>query len=176
MVLVVDSIVPATGGDPSDPTIPSRYFGALQRMGVPSLSLAHVTKVHDPTYPFGSAFWHNLARVTWSLMPKGEDILLTMRKSNNYQKPPAQTVIYTWQDGVLREVWERKASVVLLDRILEVLEDGPATTSDIAGMLNDGVPTGERVSVDTVGRTLRREASRRGSKVSGSDGTWTISA
>lgn len=38
---------------------PSSYGAALQHIGLPTLSIAHVTKEGSLKYPFGSVFWHN---------------------------------------------------------------------------------------------------------------------
>ena len=76
-VLVIDSIVMAcAGADPMKPETAALYAGALERIGLPALSLAHVTKTEDLRYPFGSAFWHNFARTTWSLKPDAERAIL----------------------------------------------------------------------------------------------------
>jgi AAA domain len=174
--IVIDSAMMACAGkDPSDPETPGLYYGALQQIGVPNLTLAHVTKVGDPRMPFGSVQWHNLARVTWSMMPKGEDVLLTCQKDNNHMKPSAAVITMTWFEGMLREVSETRAIVKLLDRIIEVLADGPATAPAIAATLNDGLPKDEHTSLDTVRNALNREL-RRGtsSRVTIVDGQWLI--
>lgn len=139
-----------------------RYSAALQTIGVASLTLAHVTKMHDARYPFGSVFWHNLARVTWSMMPKANDILLVCQKANNYLRPSAQTVDITWRDGYLREVGTRSATVSLLDRILEVLEGGPLSPAAIVAEMNAGYQTSEHVKSNTVSHTLTRGLAKDG--------------
>lgn len=136
---VVDSIVPAcAGSDPLKPEASSLYAGALEYIGLPTLSLAHVTKSDDLRYPFGSIFWHNLARVTWSLKSIGGGLLLTHRKHNNYEKVAAKRVETTWTSaGVLGEVWERDYSEFLSQRISAVLREGSMTPTQIADRLND---------------------------------------
>jgi hypothetical protein len=64
-LLIVDSVAPACGGKPEDAEVALRYFRALQRIGVTSANIAHVTKTADSDYPFGSIFWHDEARATW---------------------------------------------------------------------------------------------------------------
>lgn len=175
--LVIDSAVMACAGtDPSSPEAPSLYSSGLQAIGVPSLTLAHVNRAHDARYPFGSVFWHNLARITWSLMPKGEERLLVARKHNNYAKPGASSVTSTWHDGVLGEVWEKPAAWTLLDRIAEALSDGPATPSAIAGILNDGMEEGERTTRQSVSGVLTRDLRTNGtsSRFTVEDGNWTL--
>jgi len=176
--LIVDSAVMACAGtDVSSPDAPSLYAGALQAIGLPSLTLAHVNRAHDARYPFGSVFWHNLARVTWSLMPKGEERILVARKHNNYAKPGASSVVLTWHDGLLREVWEKPAAWTLLDRIAEVLADGePRTPSGLADALNEDVEQGEQTSRQTIAATLSRDLKRSGtaSRFTVEDGKWKL--
>jgi hypothetical protein len=174
--LGVDSAMMACAGkDPSDPETPGLYNGALQQIGVPNLTLAHVTKVGEARYPFGSVQWHNLARVTWSMMPKGDDVLLTCQKDNNHMKPSAAVVTMTWHDGMLREVTETRAIVTLLDRIIEVLAGGAMTVAAIAEAMNEGRAKEERTSPETVRSALSRELKRgSSSRVTVADGHWLI--
>jgi hypothetical protein len=176
--VIIDSAAMAAAGiDPSSPEAPQLLAAGLQTIGLPSLTLAHVNRAHDARYPFGSVFWHNLARVTWSLMPKGEERILVCRKANNYAKPRAASVSATWHMGVLGEVAERPAVFTLLDRIDDVLADGLGRTpTDIAAMLNDGAAEGERTSVQSVSGVLSRDLKNRGaaSRFTVADGRWTL--
>jgi hypothetical protein len=70
--LIVDSIAYACGGPPEDAVVASGFLNALQQLGLGSrlgvLAIAHVTKADTKAAtdkPFGSAFWHNSARLTW---------------------------------------------------------------------------------------------------------------
>ena len=175
--LIIDSAVMACAGtDPSSPDAPTMYSSGLQVIGVPSLTLAHVNRAHDARYPFGSVFWHNLARITWSLMPKGDERILVGRKHNNYAPPGAASVTSTWQDGVLREVWEKPAVWSLLDRIAEALADGPMSPRDITAVLNDGVLPDEKTSRNSVTGVLSRDLKANGtsSRFTVLDGLWTV--
>lgn len=156
--VVVDSIVTACGGaDPMDPGTPARYAGALQAIGGPFLSLAHVTKADDMRYPFGSIFWHNLARVTWSLSKDGEQLMLTNRKANNYANQGRTSLTVTWLDNLPREVSERPYSAVLSDRIDEILDGGSLSAAAIVRRLNEEVDDDEQtVKSDSVRKALRR--------------------
>jgi hypothetical protein len=177
--LVVDSAAFACAGeDPSKAETAIRYGAALQVIGVPSLTLAHVTKLHDARYPFGSAFWHNAIRVSWSLMPKGEELVLVCRKANNYRKPSAQAVELTWYEDALREVIEKPAAWSLEDRIAEVLAHGPLTPLAIAAALNDGLAPGEQTTAATVRATLSRGLSKHGAtyRFTVADGSWRLRA
>ena len=156
--VVVDSAVPACGAtDPLKPEAAGQYAAGLERIGRPSRTLAHVTKAGDGRMPFGSAFWHNLARVTWSLARDGDSLLLVNRKANNYPWMGRHAVAFTWHDGVLGEVSERPYSLALADRIAEVLADGPLTVAEIADQLK---AEGESEKADTVSKTLRRHRDR----------------
>ena len=56
----------ATDGPPESSVEALKYFRTLHRIGVRgSLGIAHVTKNGDGAdqKPFGSAYWHNLARM-----------------------------------------------------------------------------------------------------------------
>lgn len=159
--VVIDSAMMACGKDPLETDAPQEFFEATQIIGVPSLTLGHVTKLHDARYPFGSIFWHNIARVTWSLMPKGEDIILTHRKANNYAKVSPQAITTTWHDGVLGEVTERPAAFSLLDKLADALEDGEAkTVQELAAILNEGLDAGDRTSSNAIRAVFSRELAR----------------
>lgn len=153
--VVIDSAVMACGSDPLKPEAAAEYAAALIDLRRPALSLAHVTKVDDPRYPFGSVFWHNLARMTWSLSGSDSEILLRHRKHNNYEGLGTLAVTYTWQDGLLREVWERGYNATVLRRVLDALDDGGAMSLDeILAAVNDGEH--RPVSRKTLQQTLRR--------------------
>jgi len=157
--LVVDSIVPACGAiDPLKPEAAGQYCAALARIGLPALSLAHVTKADSPAYPFGSIFWHNLARMSWSLTRDGETVQLVSRKANNYERLGRFIVSTTWLDGLLGEVSLTPYSVVLAERIAEAIAAEPLTVPEIVDRLNeDGADTGEaEIKADSVRHALRR--------------------
>lgn len=156
--VVVDSIVPACAGvDPMKPEAVSLYAGALEYIGRPVLSLAHVTKAEDLRYPFGSAFWHHLARTTWSLKRDGERAILAHRKHNNYASLGRFVVTTTWTDDKPGEVWERGYTAALADRIAEVLGSEALTITEIVDRLaEDEDGDGETVKANSVRTALRR--------------------
>jgi hypothetical protein len=159
--LIIDSVVMAcAGADPTDSTTAQLYFEALQQIEAPSLNLAHVTKLHDPRYPFGSVFWHNVPRMSWSLMPKGDSVLLQCRKHNNYPPQGAATITTTWRDGMLGEVSETRATLTLMDQIVDALSGGPLTLTAIAAALNEGLPAEEKTTSKVIRETLRRELAK----------------
>jgi hypothetical protein len=156
--VVIDSIVPACGGsDPMNPGTVALYVGALEYLGLPVLSLAHVTKADDLRYPFGSVFWHNLARITWSLHKDGERVILTHRKSNNYANQGRTVVTVTWRDGLPRDVAEQAYSAVVADRIEEVIASEALAVGTIVARLNVGLEEDEEpTKANTVNKALHR--------------------
>jgi len=153
--VVIDSAVMACGTDPLKPEAAAIYAAALIEIGRPALSLAHVTKVDDPRYPFGSVFWHNLARMTWSLTGSEAEVLLKHRKHNNYPSLGTFALSITWQDGYLREVWERGYNMTILRRVLDALDDaGSLTLDQLVAAINDDEH--KPVSRKTLQSTLTR--------------------
>jgi hypothetical protein len=62
---VYDSVGAACDGPPESAETAGRYFRAVRQIGVGSLHIAHITKGENGDQkPFGSVFWHNLARCT----------------------------------------------------------------------------------------------------------------
>jgi hypothetical protein len=170
---VVDSIVPACGGtDPLKPEAAGQYAAALVQIGIPALSLAHVTKADNPAYPFGSIFWHNLARMSWSLTRNGETVQLVCRKANNYGHLGRFVVSTTWLDERLGEVAITPYSVVLAGRIAEAVADKPLTLTEIVAKLNEDEPEGP-VKTDSVRAALRRGLKAR--RFTLSDDRWGLS-
>jgi len=107
-VAVVDSAVPAAyGADPLRPETAMLYARGVQVLGRPTLTLAHVTKGDSMAYPFGSVFWHNLARMTWSLQREEDGrLILQHRKRNNYDWKGRFDVDHIFLNDRLAEVVE----------------------------------------------------------------------
>lgn len=159
--VVIDSAAVACGGaDSLKPEAPGQYFPALRFIGRPTLTLAHVTKGDDLRYPFGSVFWHNLARVTWSaekVGAQGHQVILSHRKGNNHAHQGRQLVTITWRDGLPGEVWEETYNARLAVLISGVLKSGPMTVSRIVAALNEDLDEGDpRIKADSVRAALRR--------------------
>lgn len=66
-LLVVDSAVAACGGDPLKPEPVKSMFNAMNALALPVVLIAHCTKENGDATPFGTVFWHNLARMTWNI-------------------------------------------------------------------------------------------------------------
>jgi hypothetical protein len=88
-LVVVDSAGLAVGGSPLDEQITLAYCSAVRSLGVPVLTLAHVTKSGEDKYPFGSIMWSNAARATINVKAPEDDtgpvkhLGLFFRKMNN---------------------------------------------------------------------------------------------
>lgn len=154
--VVIDSAVMACGADPLKPDAAAAYAAALVDLQRPVLSLAHVTKTDDSRYPFGSIFWHNLARMTWSLGGTDAELLLRHRKHNNYAGLGTFSLSITWADGQLREVWERGYNASILRRVLDALGDAATALSleQLLAAINDDEH--KPVTKDSLRKTLTR--------------------
>ena len=71
-MVIIDSIMPASDGEPEKAETALRFFNTLSTLKVTTLLIAHITKPpgdgRDNSYkqkPFGSTAWHNMARRTW---------------------------------------------------------------------------------------------------------------
>jgi hypothetical protein len=94
-LIIVDSLAPACGDDPSAPGAAIATMNALRSLGGTRLAIGHVNKT-DRDKPgsnqttFGSIFWRNMTRSMWQLVPSQDVNLdntapfgLYNRKSNN---------------------------------------------------------------------------------------------
>jgi hypothetical protein len=156
--LIVDSLaVACAGADPLKPEVPAMYAAGLELIGLPVLSIAHVTKAEELRYPFGSIMWHNLSRTTWSLAKDGDHAILTNRKSNNHRPAGRFVIEVTYLDDRPAEVSERPYSAVLADQIDEVIGTEQLTAGQIVARLAEAVSDGETVpKADSVRAALRR--------------------
>jgi hypothetical protein len=175
--VVIDSAVMAVGmADALKPEAAVAYSEGLQLLGVPTLTLAHVTKVDgDSKYPFGSVFWHNLARLTWSMERKGDEVLLVNRKANNYARQPSYSVELVYHNGRLGSVTERRASETLMDKVADAMADGPLSVADIAASINAG--QSEPTKPNAIRSVLSRELTKGpASRVTKSGAVWGLRA
>lgn len=157
---VIDSVaIACAGSDVSDPGTPSLYAAGLELLERPITSIAHVNRAGDMTYPFGSVFWHNLARLSWSLEADGPRGILTPRKANNYERMAKVAVEVTWHNGRPVEVAERSYGDTVADRIRLVMGSERMTVRELTDAINDELDDGsKKVSEDDVRKTLNRMA------------------
>jgi len=179
--LMVDSYSVATSnGDTMGGEAAAReYFSGLARIGLPSLTIAHVRGDSGkfPERPFGSVFVHNLARETWAVERIGDDdaetidpdevrfgpyvvaLELRNKKANARPKSPAQFVTFSFfADGSIEVTTDLPAGRSVADLAADALADGPLTLPKIAAAIKED--TGEAVTADTLGRTFRRHPLR----------------
>lgn len=136
-LVVVDSINHAlVNGDPVDASVAGRYSGVAASLGIPVLSLAHVNRSQDHSKPFGSAGWHNGARMTWSLEKESTHAVLTNRKANNHAPFPKVMVEVLWRDNLPVNLSETTYHETLGEKINRLLEH-PKTEGEIVKALND---------------------------------------
>lgn len=165
-LLIVDSMVPACGGEPESAAVVMSFFNAIRMVGpITALIISHLTKLEAHRKglprPFGSVFTTNLARSTW-LARRAElgsvgilDVGMYHTKTNfgRLQEPRGLRFRFT-QDNIalsefsLEDVPELGAHVPLSRRVRGILKRGPATTSTIADAL--------AASSDSVSKSLRR--------------------
>ena len=161
---VFDSIALASDGPPEAAEVAAAYFRAVRQIGGGSLHLAHISKSEDgDRKPFGSAFWHNMARATWfikaaqstSLDNRVLNLGCFCRKAN--LGPPQNPVGF---------------EITFDEHITFLRRTNPADNADLAGQLSvrqrmvallcHGALTPEQISdeidaeVDTVKRESRR--------------------
>jgi hypothetical protein len=148
--IVLDSILLACDGPPESAEIAGNYFRALRRLRVGSLSIAHNTKGGDDRMPFGSAFWHHAARMTWFITRAeqigGEQVArvaLFNRKPGfgpppppiayEFQFLPGQTIIYRADCADIGEFAEH---MTVAQRMAHALRQGPMTVQELAELLD----------------------------------------
>lgn len=142
--LVVDSIAHACHGDVERNEIATGYMAVAQSLGIGSLHIAHVTKrgAHADERPFGSIFWHNSARETWSIARAPEydrddavGLVMQQRKSNI---GAPNTKLYTLQlvsenHRIFVQAVEAEAGQLFTAReqLRGALADGPLTRDEL---------------------------------------------
>ena len=169
-LLVVDSLGPASGGEPEGADAAIRTMTALRSLAVPALVLAHISgasaQMRGATRPYGSVFVWNLARSAWEMKRSDEtdaavvEVGLFHRKVNEGIRQGAWGLTFTFDpagdeatactvDAVtLGQSTDLTDKLALGARIRALLAPGALTTAELAEA------TG--ASEDTVGRTLRR--------------------
>lgn len=167
-VLIVDSIMPAVavGEDRlrSDAQVPFLYVGALDALGMPSLSFGHPPKGQPEGDPFGSFAWVAAMRLTWlGTMAEGDGhrIRWRVRKRNERGHIPGVLLTVSYADdgrpcGIERVDDEESTR----DWLLAALVSGPRSVSDLADDMlaeMENAPAGELERIrERLGKALRR--------------------
>lgn len=131
---IIDSVGLAAVHPLEDSESALGYFAALRSLGVATLSLGHVSKTADQQKPLGSAYWHNIPRITWEMRKSQEpgeshaSLALLNRKSNRgkLSRPLGFRVDFT--DTSVRYTEES----ILLD---PVLSKNASVKAQIIGMM-----------------------------------------
>jgi hypothetical protein len=172
--VICDSVGCATDGPPESAEAATKYFRAVRRLNVGSLHLAHVTKPKedgaDPTKPFGSVYWSNLARMTWFVKrtERADDsriaIALFNKKANlNALRPAVGLEIMFGADRTLiqrvdvADIDELARSLPVWQRMKKALVSGPRTYVSLAEELGPPDEDGRKRFVDTMSREVRRK-------------------
>lgn len=162
-LLVIDSAVQACGGEPEKADVASRYFNALRSLGVPSLTIAHETKLENHAYPFGSVFFWNAPRNIWNVQCDSDEddrvkqVGLFHRKNNNGPIHRAMAVrLFHGEDQTEigwgdRGLWEQELGAG--ERVVRRLRERSMTKGDLYAALN-------KVSRNTIDVAMRRLRAR----------------
>ena len=172
--LVVDSIGYACIGQEIEKSATAiNYKSALDKIGLPSLSLAHTTKENaDPKYPFGSVYWSNNTRSTIGIAGRGLDARSVKNRKTNQRSPfPDAEIPWDWSaSGMLPDTLvERPLSFDGLSLMLAAFEggEGSLTAKQILAAVLDA---GGVMDIRTVQRLLNAKPSA--FEHSGPRGKW----
>lgn len=188
--LFIDSALPAAGGDALDSETVRQFFAATARFNCPVCLIAHETKAENDFYPFGSIFWHNLARQTINFRsalagPIDRHVLLRSRKRNNgrHFEDLAFSVAFSDDEAHELPAWTRVKQLRVTqltsalqekrraaDRLEEFLTNHPnQTVTDLAESLG--------LNSDTIKTALhadRRFVAEGGSRGRGNASHWRV--
>lgn len=163
VLLIVDSVGWSANGPLVADDVAGDYFRALRGIGLPSLLVHHVAKTSDTHRPFGSAYWHNGARLAWYAELAGGGsgtgtaaVTLLNRKFTDGPTLAPRGITWTFgADGRVSAAFGdapapdlEDVAVPLRVRIRAALRTGALTIDELSAGL-DAMP-------DTVARTLRR--------------------
>ena len=179
--LVVDSVALACDGPPEAAEVAVRFFGALRELGLGSLLVAHVNRSGDTDRPFGSAFWHNGARLTWYAKLESDGggsttVGLFCKKANTGPRPAPMGYRIDWDSDRIaiartdvRTVQDFAAHVPVRFRMQAEITTGAKTIAEIAAALD--------VPPDTVKKAVDRDqkaARPMFARVVGEDGVYRV--
>ena len=190
--LIVDSYSVATSnGDTMGGEAAAReYFSAHSRIGLPSLTIAHVKRDSGkfPDRPFGSVFVHNLCRESWAVERLGDEpgaddetpygphivaLELRNKKANARPASPAQYVTFAfYDDGSIEANTDKPTARPIADLAADALAECPLTLPKLVAAIRED--TGRTIDEDTLRRTLTRHSQRFEQSTSGRPRTWAI--
>lgn len=189
-LLIVDSILPSVGvGEErlrSDAQAPYLYVGALDALGIPSLSLGHPPKGQPEGEPFGSLAWVGAMRLTWlgtAGEREGHQVRWRPRKRNERGHIAGILLtVHYGADGRPCAVEREDDEETTREWILAALVRTPRTVPDLAEELLEeseepASPDLVRRTEERLGRTLRRLAREGLAAKAGKDGRavrWSL--
>ena len=166
-VIIVDSLVPASGQDPegADATIRTlnalRSFSGTTRIVIGHVNRSDADRTHSTGRPWGSVFVRNLARATWEIKraeADGQDLVLAayLTKRNDGPRVPPWSLRLAFEgedlirvhDGALVQIPELRASATTWQQIRAALATKPKTIKAVASELD--------LEEDLVRRTVHR--------------------
>lgn len=161
-LLFVDSILPAVGvGEDrlrTDPQTPFLYVGALDALGIPSVSFGHPPKGAPEGEAFGSMGWTAAMRMTWSgtkAEGDGHRIRWKPRKRNERGHIPGVLLTVEYGlDGRPCAVTSEDDEASTRDWLLYALKNGPRSVSDMADEMADELD--DHVTADARDRIKER--------------------
>lgn len=145
-LVIIDSMGAAAGQEPEAAQTAIEFFRAARSMRVPFIGIHHKPKssLADQKKPFGSAYFHNLARITWSLekvQDAGADesiVDFTNCKNNNGRllKPKAYKLTFVNSDQ--DDLEEIRVKVVDRASVSELREKMPLKERLLQELLSNG--------------------------------------
>lgn len=160
---VFDSVAVACDGAPEAAEVAGKYFRAVRHIGGGSFHIAHISKAESADQkPFGSVFWHNLARATWYVKQDeasiGSNVLkigLFNRKVNlgRLRPPLGYSITFdeeltTFRRTEVADSPDLASKMTISQKMAHLLRRGALTPEEIANELDE--------KKDSVTRTVRR--------------------
>ncbi|MBN2242797.1 MAG: hypothetical protein JW793_08905 [Acidobacteria bacterium] len=141
-----DSVAYACDGAPEAAEVANKYFQAVRRINVGSLSVAHISKQDGGDQkPFGSVFWHNSARATYFFQAvetgTGGNALsvgIFNRKANLGALLPPSGYTLAFTDATIitksdpADTPALADTMSLRDRMKKILQGGAMTVKEVA--------------------------------------------
>jgi hypothetical protein len=141
--VVIDSVGAACGEEPESARVALDFTNAVRALGVGSLWITHITKNGDTQRPFGSTYWHNVARSSWYIEKQqdtGENSFslgFYHRKANSdrLEKPVGFEIVFGDRIKVNRinvgAVPELARQLPIIDQVWELLKSGARTRAEV---------------------------------------------
>ena len=161
--IVLDSAGAACAGEPENSEAALRFFNTLRSLHVTPIVVAHITKEESRGKPFGSVFWHNMARATYEVIQEGDNpegeinVGVYQRKANNGRlaKPFGLNFVFDHEvtyvlSADLSEHEDLARRLPVAQQLEGVLGQGQRSLQEIYEMLPE-------INQATIRQTLRRK-------------------